>query len=103
VVRDLGTLGGSSSNAVAVNDRGQVVGTSRAADGKRCVFRWQNGAMRDIGPYDRDAGGDLVLLNERGQVAWTEKGRGGVFWEHGVTRPIPFSPWALNDRGQVVG
>lgn len=103
VVRDLGTLGGSSSSAVAVNDRGQVVGTSRAANGEPRVFLWENGVMRDIGRYGWDVAGGPILLNERGQVAWHEKGRGGVLWDDGVTTKLPFSPLALNDGGQVVG
>ena len=54
-MRDLGTLGGWSSAAVAINDRGQIVGTSvtktKNGDGDPVshAFLWQNGKMRDLG------------------------------------------------------
>jgi probable HAF family extracellular repeat protein len=47
---DLGTLGGSSSHAAAVNGAGQVVGSSTVADGSEHVFSWtQAGGMIDLG------------------------------------------------------
>jgi probable HAF family extracellular repeat protein len=41
----LGTLGGTDSEAWKINDYGQIVGRSIDADAKPVVFHWQNGEM----------------------------------------------------------
>ncbi len=86
VISDLGTLGGQTSHAVAINERGQVVGWSnlKAKDTSGYEIShtvlWQNGKMRDLGNLDP------IAINERGQVFGTGD-RGGqehVFvWQNG--------------------
>jgi probable HAF family extracellular repeat protein len=49
-VIDLGTLGGRDAIALALNDYGQVVGSSLTATGERHAFLWENGVMRDLAP-----------------------------------------------------
>ena len=49
VIIDLGTLGGPVSWAIAVNDKGQVLGASDTKSGKTHAFLWQDGEMRDLG------------------------------------------------------
>src|SRR6266536_76396 len=67
-VTDLGTLGGSYSQAVAVNTLGQVVGNSGTIGGAFHGFLWQNGTMTDLGTL----GGTHILevagVNDLGQV-----------------------------------
>jgi probable HAF family extracellular repeat protein len=46
---DLGTLGGNWAIAFGINDHGQVVGGSSAADGGVTGFLWQDGGMVDLG------------------------------------------------------
>lgn len=46
---DLGVLGGNNSFAQAINDRGQVVGFSDAADFYTHAFVWESGVMNDLG------------------------------------------------------
>ena len=75
---DLGTLGGPTSRAAALNDRGQIVGDAATASGETHAFLWQHGVMRDRGTL----GGTFstaTAINERGQVAgWSTDRLGRV-------------------------
>lgn len=49
-ITDLGTLGGPSADARAINDAGQVVGASTTASGDTDAFLWTaSSGMRDLG------------------------------------------------------
>jgi probable HAF family extracellular repeat protein len=48
-VQDLGTLGGSTSNALGINDRGDVVGQATTETGDHHAFLFADGVMRDLG------------------------------------------------------
>jgi probable HAF family extracellular repeat protein len=72
-VVDLGTLGGSFSSPIDVNNRGEVVGVSApAGDVALRGFIWRHGVMTDFGSL----GGPLAAaasVNEAGQVAgWSQ-------------------------------
>lgn len=124
VMRDLGTLGGPTSDAVAVNTRGQVVGTAdtkrKGAYGSpvRHAFLWQHGKMRDLGTL----GGPESWandVNDRGQIvggAYTKtRDRDGepishaFLWQRGKMRDLgtlggPESVATLiSERGWVIG
>jgi uncharacterized repeat protein (TIGR01451 family) len=66
---DLGTLGGSSSAAAAVNDSGQVVGySSTAGDSETHAFSWTpSGGMIDLGTLGGSSSVALAV-NDSGQV-----------------------------------
>jgi probable HAF family extracellular repeat protein len=90
---DLGTLGGDTSAATAINDKGQVVGWSLTADGTAHGFLWDEGVIQDIGPV-RFAGTQLAI-NKRGQVAgvfssdfWPDSPSQLFVWQDGVRRNI---------------
>ncbi len=96
MARDLGTLGGRYSRALAINDQGQVVGVSRSASRARRYFLWEKGKMSDLGLASETQ--TQVLLNEQGQVLV-----GGSLWESGQLRRLPLAAHAMNDRGQIIG
>ena len=68
-LRDLGSLGGRSTSAAAINDRGQIVGWSETKTGVRHAFVWTNGRMRDLGTLPQRRYCEAVAINTRGEIA----------------------------------
>jgi probable HAF family extracellular repeat protein len=118
VIRDLGTLGGKGSGdflsggPAAINQQGQIVGSSDTRRGTTHAFLWENGKMRDL----RTLGGKeshAVAINERGQVVGSSETKRGTthafLWENGRMIDLgalggPDSEAvAINDSGQIVG
>ena len=64
---DLGTLGGDSSQANAINERGQAVGCA-SLSGSSCghAFVYSRGKLIDIGTLPEES--NASAINERGQV-----------------------------------
>jgi probable HAF family extracellular repeat protein len=68
-VQDLGTLGGTSTDAYAINNLGQVAGTSSTATGERHAFLWTPGqGMRDLGTLGGGSSSTARGVNDQGQV-----------------------------------
>jgi probable HAF family extracellular repeat protein len=66
-VTDLGTLGGSTSGANAVNNLGQVVGSSNiAGDSHADPFLYSNGVMTDVWAGGTPFGAAAVAINDSG-------------------------------------
>jgi probable HAF family extracellular repeat protein len=111
---DLGTLGGTTSGAAAMNDAGQVVGHAQTAAGQTHAFRWQRGVMTDLGTLPGGGYSVAVDINAYGLVAGNAVDAAGdnhaVVWDRG--RIVDLGTLggaygsvaaAVNDRGQVLG
>jgi probable HAF family extracellular repeat protein len=124
-LRDLGTLGGATASGLDLNERGQVTGSSLAADGTLHAFLWTDGVMQDLGPRNArsgDGGGGgfgnihprsgRKSINNAGEVIWTVGPAGAeraMLWRSGAAQDIGTlgGAWAIaqaiNDAGQVAG
>jgi probable HAF family extracellular repeat protein len=91
-VRDLGTLGGRSSQANAINSAGVIVGVSNVAGSELPhAFIWKTGVMTDLGTL---AGGqsEATAINDDGIiVGWSRVASGdqrAVRWKDGKKRNL---------------
>jgi probable HAF family extracellular repeat protein len=114
----LGTLGGSSSVAYAVNAADDVVGTSELADGTSHAFLWSKGTMTDLGALD-GVYSEGYSISDSGEVTgiyqtvWDEtrvyrwtRSQGmvdvGPKYAEATDGPTSFST-DVNSVGQIVG
>ena len=65
---DLGTLGGTSSVARAINEHSQVVGWSQDAAGRIQAFLWQNGSMTGLGFLPGGTNSMAYAINNHGEI-----------------------------------
>jgi probable HAF family extracellular repeat protein len=116
---DLGTLGGAGSVALAINERGQIVGSSTTMSGRTHAFLWQRGKMTDLGTLGAgysDSG--AVAIDDRGEIVGdsfrptvTQTGQPGhaFLWQHGRMRDLGALPGYRDshavavEAGTVVG
>jgi probable HAF family extracellular repeat protein len=107
---DLGTLGGDTSNATAINDHGQVAGWSDTAGGNRHAFLYGSGVIQDLGTLTGGSDSYATALNDRGQVVGYSgiNGMGqqfpeiyqGFVWDQDGMKSLGalFCPCSYNDR-----
>ena len=118
---DLGTLGGASSYANAINRSGVVVGSADTPTGQRHAFRWTVASgMTDLGTLPGDDWSEACCITADGRILGTS-GSSSVSTTTGTTvlwspdgtiaaLEIPLSPGGefglasgFNERGDVVG
>jgi probable HAF family extracellular repeat protein len=115
---DIGTFGGDWSQALGINNKGQVVGSAARPDGIRRPFLFSDGNLFDLGSSFGDNGRGLAaVINERGQAggqtqvgveSWGPHYR-AAYYENGTVEDIgDFGGWnsftsGINARGYTVG
>jgi probable HAF family extracellular repeat protein len=74
-VKDLGTLGGTVTDGLDINDAGQIVGHSLTVSGIQHAFIYSENVMYDLNDITFDASGGRVstmstatAINDRGQI-----------------------------------
>jgi probable HAF family extracellular repeat protein len=112
-VTPLGTLGGTTSYASAINASGQVVGYSTTAAGATQAFLYSNGTMQDLGTLGGTTSRALGI-NDHGDIvgASTPAGSplhafllsGGVMTDLAVLANLGYSEAsAIDNSGRIVG
>ncbi|HEY6967678.1 MAG TPA: HAF repeat-containing protein [Candidatus Angelobacter sp.] len=113
-VKDLGTLGGTRSEAHGINSSTQVVGVADTKTGHH-AFLWANGGpMQDLGTLPGDLNSRADHINDHGAVVGASESFKGVrafYWtssggmqEIGVLQGGGYSEaYGINNSGQVVG
>ena len=99
----LDALGGSHA-AAAINDAGQIVGTSTvislAISTRVTGVMWSGSKVINLGTFL----GRTMAINNRGQIIISSE-YGPVLWDNGVISQVPglTSARDINDRGQILG
>ncbi len=115
VATNLGTLGGTTSNAYNINDHGQVVGRSTNGDGYFRAFLYDGGVMQDLGTlgglrsygYGINNDGQVVGYAENEETPTRTRAfrydSGGGMQSLGTLGGVLSYAYAINNSGQVVG
>jgi probable HAF family extracellular repeat protein len=116
----LPTLGGPNTLAFAINNRGQVVGTSTITDASgqsigQHAFVWEQGNMRQLATFPNSHISVANGLNDSGTIVGTALPTGvpdpiPVIWTRNSIAKLPLlagttggDATAINNRGQIVG
>lgn len=97
VARDIGNLGANSARATAINEAGDVVGSSFIAGFAAFhAFLYRDGSMRDLGTLGGPSS-SAAAINDAGQIAGTS------FIDDDIEHAFLYSGGALHDIGSLGG
>jgi probable HAF family extracellular repeat protein len=120
---DLGTLGGKSAGALAINSQGDVVGGADTPNSQGHAFLYSKGTMKDLGTLPGGWSSFATSINNLGQVVGSSTStegpigfrgsNGGFLYSNGVMQDLneliaPGSGWdiisanQINNRGQIL-
>jgi len=103
MLTDIGTLGGKTSEADAINNCGQVAGGAAVLfDSPEHAFVYERGVMKDLGP------GHVNAINDSGQAAGLSRldGQKAALWSRGKRTVLGeelSEAFGINSAGAVVG
>jgi probable HAF family extracellular repeat protein len=116
VMHELGTLGGESSVATALNESGTIVGSSEFAGGRAeavHAFSYHEGTMTDLGTLPEVIESEALAVNESDEIVGTSGGHAFLYRDGSMTDLNSLIPstsgWTLttakgiNASGEIVG
>jgi probable HAF family extracellular repeat protein len=115
-IKDLGTLGGNESYAVAINNKGQIICnvTTTSANYYRSAVLWDNGTTQELGTLGGQSS-SAIDINNRGQIIGMAEFRPNYpvshpfLWTNGMMTDLTpadgrsLNVTDINDRGGIVG
>lgn len=113
-IKDLGTLGGASSYAAAINTSGQVVGNANIASGAYKAFLYSGSSLQNLGTLTGDLNSQALGVNDSGQIVGYSMSAAGdsrsFLYSGGMMKDIGLlagyeesQAYGINNSGQVVG
>ncbi len=111
----IGTLGGSGSVALDINDAGQVVGQANTpGDAAAHAYIWQAGLIHELSSLNAGTNSSAEAINNHGEVVgWSETAGGlknAMYWHNDQTVNVntllggaASLAWDINDNGVMVG
>jgi len=112
ILRDLGTLGGDTSEAYGINDSGQVVGYAKmigyGGDQRPHAFLYSGGTMGDLQAFNNTINAYAYGINNSGQIVGYADT--GFLYSGGISIDLDTfaggfnsEAYGINNSGQVVG
>ncbi len=109
-VTDLGTLGGTQTVALAINNAGQIIGKARNVSDRDRAVLFENGTVRDLGTLGGNASVALDI-NNQGDIVGSAETSAGIsvpfLYRANLMENLGFTgageAVGINDRGDIVG